>query len=110
MAWKSTSLYYSAINRRVRDRCGGLHSARLILFSVDFAEIAALQQRGAWDQAAAILADAAASLRGAGAEFLVLCTNMMHRLADAVQSAGLPLLHLADPTAEAAADRALDPS
>ena len=102
MSWESTVPYYRQINEAVKARLGGLHSARLVLYSVDFGEIEALQHQGRWDEAGQILAQAARALQAAGAEFLVLCTNTMHKVADAIETAvSLPLLHIADPTAEA---------
>lgn len=102
MSWESTALYYRQINEAVKAQRGGLHSAKLLLLSVDFAEIAALQRAGDWAAAGNILADAARTLRSAGADFLVLCTNTMHIVAPSIQAAvSIPLLHVADPTAEA---------
>ena len=102
MSWESTIEYYRLANELVRDRLGGLHSARLVLTSLDFAEIEALQVAGEWDRAGKILATEAALLEAAGAEVLVLCTNTMHKVADQVQAAvSIPLLHLADTTAAA---------
>jgi aspartate racemase len=87
--------------RQFKERLGGLHSAKLVLISVDFQEIERLQQAGAWDDAGRIMAEAAKSLRAAGADFLVLCTNTMHKVAYAIESAvDIPLLDIADPTAE----------
>ena len=101
MSWESSAEYYRIINERVRDRLGGLHSARCLMWSFDFAEIEALQHAGRWDDATALLIDAARRLERGGADFVVICTNTMHRMADEVQVAiGLPLLHIADPTAE----------
>ncbi|MGO4221497.1 aspartate/glutamate racemase family protein [Lysobacter sp. TAF61] len=100
MSWESTVPYYRLINQTVKEQLGGLHSARLLLYSVDFAEIERLQMSGDWDTAGQVLADAARALRAGGAELLVICTNTMHKVADAVQAAsGLPLLHIADATA-----------
>lgn len=100
MSWESTLPYYRIVNERVRERLGGLHSARLVLHSVDFAGIEAMQHRGDWDAAGALLADAARGLRKAGAEAIVLCTNTMHRVAPAIEAAvDVPLLHIADATA-----------
>ena len=97
MSWESTLPYYRAINEGVRDRLGGLHSARLVLHSVDFADIELLQREDRWDEASALLADATRGLARAGAEGIVLCTNTMHRVAPAVEAAcGLPLLHIGD--------------
>jgi aspartate racemase len=102
MSWESTVPYYATINRVVKERLGGLHSARLVLWSVDFHEIERLQHAGDWDGAADRMIDAARRLRAAGADFVVLCTNTMHRVAGAIEDAvPLPLLHIADPTAEA---------
>jgi aspartate racemase len=102
MSWESTIPYYRIINETVRERLGGLHSARLILYSVDFHAIERRQQAGTWDEAGTILADAARSLAAAGAEGLALCTNTMHKVAPAIESAvTIPLLHIADPTAAA---------
>ena len=100
MSWESSALYYRMLNEHVRDRLGGSHSARCLLWSFDFADIAAMQHRNDWDAAAAALVDAAGRLHRAGADFLVLCTNTMHRLAPALEAVPLPLLHIADPTAE----------
>ena len=102
MSWESTAEYYRLANELVRERLGGLHSARLVLASVDFADIEPLQAAGRWDEAAAMLAEAAQGLEAAGAEVLLLCTNTMHLIADQVQRAvGIPLLHIADVAAQA---------
>ena len=102
MSWESSALYYQLINRGVQQRLGGLHSARLLLHSVDFAEVEAQQSEGRWDDAARLLADAGRSLVAGGAEGIVICTNTMHKVADAVQqAAGVPLLHIADATGDA---------
>lgn len=102
MSWESTAEYYRLANEAVRDRLGGLHSARCVLVSLDFAEVERLQTAGAWDEAATLLADGARAVEAAGADLLLLCTNTMHKVADAVQAATtVPLLHLADATAEA---------
>lgn len=108
MSWESTAEYYRIINQSVRDRLGGLHSARIVLVSVDFAEIEQLQAAGDWDAAGALLAQAARSLEAAGADFLLICTNTMHRVAGAVAAAvSIDLLHLADATADAVLARGL---
>jgi aspartate racemase len=100
MSWESTVPYYRLINQGVKQRLGGLHSARLILYSVNFAEVEYLQQTGNWTAAGKLLAQAAQKLQEAGAEGLVLCTNTMHIVAEAIESAvRIPLLHIADPTA-----------
>jgi aspartate racemase len=102
MSWESTVPYYRQINETVRERLGGLHSARVILYSVDFHEIERLQHSGDWQAAGAVLADAARALEAAGAEFVVLCTNTMHMVAPAIEAAvRIPLFHIADPTADA---------
>lgn len=100
MSWESTIPYYRIVNERVRQRLGGLHSAKLVLHSVDFAGIEALQRADDWDAAAAILVEAARGLRVAGADAIVVCTNTMHLVAPAIEAAvDLPLLHIADATA-----------
>jgi len=100
MSWESTVPYYQLINQTVRQQLGGLHSARIILYSVDFAEVEHLQKTDQWDAAGALLANAAQKLAGAGADALVLCTNTMHKVASAIEQAvSIPLLHIADPTA-----------
>jgi aspartate racemase len=100
MSWESTVPYYRQINEVIKERLGGLHSAKLILYSVDFYDIERLQQAGEWEAAGRLLAEAARSLQAAGAEFLVLCTNTMHKVASTIETAvRIPLLHIADPTA-----------
>ncbi|AOY87980.1 aspartate/glutamate racemase [Marinobacter salinus] len=100
MSWESTQTYYQLINQGVNARLGGLHSAKLILYSVDFAEIETLQHQGDWGKTAEILCDAALSLQRAGAELLLICTNTMHKVAPAIENAlDIPLLHIADATA-----------
>jgi len=102
MSWESTVPYYRQVNETVKEHLGGLHSAKVVLYSVDFHEIERLQHAGDWDAAGAMLADAARSLRAAGADFLVLCTNTMHKVAHAIEAAvDIPLFHIADPTAAA---------
>lgn len=102
MSWESTATYYRLLNQGVARRLGGLHSARLVLHSADFAQVAALQRAGDWDAAAGLLADAATGLRRAGAQGLVLATNTMHKVAAQIEAAaGLPLLHIADATGRA---------
>ena len=102
MSWESTVPYYRQINEVVRERLGGLHSAKIVLYSVDFHEIEQLQRAGDWDAAGAQMAAAAKSLAAAGAEMLVLCTNTMHQVALAIEAAvSIPLLHIADPTGDA---------
>ena len=100
MSWESTIPYYRIINQTVKQKLGGFHSAKVVLVSVDFHEIEALQRAGDWDGAADILVAAARSLQAAGADFLVICTNTMHKVAKAIEDAvALPLFHIADPTA-----------
>jgi len=101
MSWESTVPYYRIINETVRERLGGFHSAKIILYSVDFHEIEILQHSGAWDEAGRMLAQAARSLEAAGADFIVLCTNTMHKVANFIERAvSIPLFHIADPTAQ----------
>lgn len=100
MSWESTIPYYRMINQQVKEQLGGLHSAKIILYSVDFHEIEQLQAKGDWHTAAKVLSDAAVSLKRAGAEVIVVCTNTMHKVADDIEAdCGLPLLHIADATA-----------
>ena len=100
MSWESTLPYYRCVNECVRERLGGLHSAKLVLYSVDFAEIERLQHAGDWTTAGHLLADAAQALERAGAEALVLCTNTMHRVLDTIEAAiRIPVVHIADATA-----------
>lgn len=101
MSWESSQTYYQVLNETVRDRLGGLHSARCILYSVDFAEIEALQMAGRWDDAAALLVEAGQSLERAGAGCVVLCTNTMHKVAEQIEAGvSIPLLHIADAAAK----------
>ena len=101
MSWESTVSYYQIINRVVKQRLGGFHSAKCLLFSVDFAAIETCQAEGRWDDAAAILADGARRLERGGADFMLICTNTMHKVAPQVAAAvGIPLLHLAEVTAD----------
>jgi aspartate racemase len=100
MSWESTVPYYRLINQAVKVRLGGLHSARLILYSVDFHDIERLQHAGDWQAAGEVLAGAARALEAAGADFLILCTNTMHKVAPAMQAAvTIGFIHIADPTA-----------
>jgi len=102
MSWNSTLEYYRLINEGVSRRLGGLHSARLVLYSLDFEEIELAQRESRWHDAASILAKAAIALKRAGADFLLICTNTMHKVADEVgESAGLPILHIVDTTGNA---------
>jgi aspartate racemase len=101
MSWESTELYYRGLNEGVKARLGGLHSAKIALVSVDFQEIESLQHENRWDEAGAELAAAARQVEAAGADFLLICTNTMHKVAPQIAAAiDIPLLHLADATAE----------
>lgn len=101
MSWESTALYYQWINELVKEKLGGLHSARIAMVSVDFQEIEELQHKNKWEESGEILSRAAQSLEAAGADFLVICTNTMHKVAPQIEkSIGIPLLHIADATAE----------
>jgi aspartate racemase len=102
MSWESSAEYYRLANEMVRDRCGGLHSARCLLYSVDFAAIERMQVDGRWDDAATALVEAGRALQAAGADFIVLCTHTMHRVADTLADAlDVPVLHIGDTTAAA---------
>ena len=108
MSWESSIEYYRIINEAVKQRLGDLHSAKSLMFSVDFAEIEVLQREGRWEQATQAMIEAARSVEAGGADFLIICTNTMHKMAEAVQqSIGIPLLHIADATAEAIQARGL---
>lgn len=100
MSWESTVPYYRHINERVRERLGGLRSAKLLLYSVDFAQIEHLQMRGDWETAGRVLGEAAAALERGGAQGLAICTNTMHKVADAIAARiSIPILHIAQATA-----------
>lgn len=102
MSWESTLSYYKLLNEGVKERYGGLHSAPLILYSLDFAPIAQLQTEGRWEEAGAILSDAASSLEKAGADLILLCTNTMHKVApQIIKNCSIPFLHIAEATAKA---------
>ena len=102
MSWESTETYYRLINEGVKARLGGLHSAQIAMVSVDFAQIEELQGADDWEEAGRVLAEAARGIEAAGADFLVIATNTMHQVAPAIEAAiGIPLLHIADATAEA---------
>ena len=104
MSWESTAEYYRLINEGVRDRLGTLHSAEMVIRSIDFHHLEELQRSGGWDGAAYILTEAATSVENAGADFFIICANTMHKVADEVARAvGIPLLHIADVTADAVA-------
>ncbi|WP_369215257.1 aspartate/glutamate racemase family protein [Streptomyces flavofungini] len=102
MSWESSAEYYRLLNQLTKERLGGLHSARCVLYSVDFAEIERLQATGEWERAGDVLAAAAKGVEAAGADLVLICTNTMHKVADQVRDAlSVPLLHLGDATAEA---------
>lgn len=101
MSWESSLEYYRIVNEQVKERLGGLHSAKSLMFSVDFDEIEKLQHQGNWKEATKVMIDAAKRLEKGGADFVVICTNTMHKMADDVQNnIKIPLLHIADATAE----------
>ena len=102
MSWESSIEYYRIVNQTARDRLGPLHSAKIVMVSVDFSEIETLQHEGRWDEAAVILIDAARRIERGGADFLVICTNTMHKLAGQIGAAiGIPIVHIGDATAAA---------
>jgi aspartate racemase len=108
MSWESTAVYYKRINELVRERLGGLHSARLLMWSFDFEEVERCQAEDRWDEATEMMVDASRRLKAGGADILVICTNTMHRMADEVEAAtGLPLVHIADATADAVTARGI---
>jgi len=105
MSWESSIEYYRIINEAVKEKLGGLHSAKSIMVSVDFAEVEILQREGKWSEAALMMVDAAKSLEKGGADFIVICTNTMHKSADEIQAnVKIPLLHIADATAQLVKD------
>ncbi|ADZ85632.1 aspartate/glutamate racemase family protein [Cellulosilyticum lentocellum] len=100
MSWESTVTYYQMVNQVVKERLGGFHSAKCILYSVDFDEIEACQAKGEWEKSGEILADAAVNLERSGADFIIICTNTMHKVADQIQAkVNIPILHIAEVTA-----------
>jgi len=108
MSWESTAEYYRLINEGVKQALGGLHSAQIVLYSVDFEPIEALQRADDWRSAAQVLARAARNIEAAGADLLLICTNTMHRVAPEIEaSTGIPLVHIADATAEVLLDRGI---
>jgi len=108
MSWESTTSYYRIINEQVRTRLGGQHSAKICLYSVDFSEIEQLQNAGAWDKTADILTDAARKIESCGADFLLICTNTMHKVAPEIEKGlGIPILHIADATAAAIVEKGI---
>lgn len=99
MSWESTALYYKQINEEVKKQLGGLHSAKVVIYSVDFDEIEKLQHQGKWDETAKILSEAAKNIQNANADFLVICTNTMHKVAPTIQEhIDIPILHIANAT------------
>jgi aspartate racemase len=108
MSWESSIEYYRIINQLVQEELGGVHSAKIVMVSLDFAEIEEMQINGEWELAAHVLVDSAKAIEGAGADFVLICTNTMHLLADEVQQGiGIPLLHIADATAKEIQNREL---
>ena len=108
MSWESSLLYYRLINQGVRERLGGLHSAKLVMYSVDFHDVERMQMEDRWGDAGALLGDAAAAIERGGADFVVLCTNTMHKVAAAIEArVRIPLLHIADATGRAAVARGI---
>jgi aspartate racemase len=108
MSWESSVEYYKVINEGIHQRLGGVHSAKSVMVSVDFAEIEVLQKAGRWQEATQAMMDAARQVEAAGADFLLICTNTMHKMADEVQAAiHIPLLHIVDAAAEAVKQRGI---
>jgi aspartate racemase len=108
MSWESSVEYYRIVNEAIKERLGDLHSAKCLMYSVDFAEIELLQREDRWEEATRAMIEAARRVEAGGADFLIICTNTMHKMADQVQaSLGIPLLHIADATAEAVKSRGL---
>lgn len=102
MSWESTASYYQLINETIKEKLGGLHSAKILLYSVDFAEIERYQASGDWDRSAEVLSQIAQNLEQAGADFIVICTNTMHKVAPQIQKTiSIPILHIAQATADA---------
>lgn len=109
MSWESSVEYYRIINETVKKSMGGLHSAKCIMYSVDFGEIVKIHEDGRWDEVGDIISDIAVRLENSGADFIVICTNTMHKLADTIQAhLSIPLLHIADATGEAIAEKGLN--
>jgi aspartate racemase len=108
MSWESSIEYYRIINETVKEKLGGLHSARCVMYSVDFAEIEAMQHAGRWEDATQSMIEAARYVEAGGADFVIICTNTMHKMADEVEAAiDIPLLHIADATAQAIKEKGL---
>ena len=109
MSWESTVTYYQIVNETVKRELGGLHSAKVLLYSVDFAEIEEYQTKGEWDKSAAVLAEAAQNLEKAGACFIVICTNTMHKVAPEIQKKiSIPIIHIAEATADALKENGIE--
>lgn len=101
MSWESSSLYYQIINRTIQEKLGGVHSGKLLLYSVDFNEIALLQKEGNWEKLGYLMIEAAQKLEKGGADFIILCTNTMHKVSDEIEkNVSIPLIHIVDATAE----------
>jgi aspartate racemase len=108
MSWESSVVYYKIVNQKIKEKLGGVHSCQCLMYSVDFGEIAALQHRGDWAKLSEIMIDAAQRLERGGADFIVLCTNTMHKLADDIEAnVNIPLVHIADVTAEAIKEKGM---
>ena len=109
MSWESTVTYYQIVNETVKCELGGLHSAKVLLYSVDFAEIEEYQTKGEWDKSAAVLAEAAQNLEKAGAGFIIICTNTMHKVATEIQKKiSIPIIHIAEATADALKENGIE--
>lgn len=108
MSWESSLEYYRLVNQKVKERLGGFHSAKCLMYSVDFHEIEQYQARGEWRYATQLMIEAALKIEKGGADFLIICTNTMHKMADAVkENIGIPLLHIAEPTADTVKSRGI---
>jgi aspartate racemase len=102
MSWESSAVYYKIVNQKVKEALGGAHSCQCLMYSLDFQDIATLQHAGDWEKLGELMVDAAQRLERGGADFIVLCTNTMHKLADKIEAnVSIPLIHIADVTAEA---------
>lgn len=109
MSWESTVTYYQIVNETVKRELGGLHSAKVLLYSVDFSEIEEYQTKGEWDKSAAVLAEAAQNLEKAGAGFIIICTNTMHKVAPVIQKKiSIPIIHIAEATADALKENGIE--
>ncbi len=109
MSWESTATYYQIINEEIKEYLGGLHSAKMLLYSVDFAKIEEYQEKGEWDKSAVVLSDIAIKLEKAGADFIIICANTMHKVAPQIQNQiKIPIIHIADVTAKAIKEQNID--